>query len=100
MNEKININTEKLNVQVDKMKKINQNIESILDEMKKNIIELKDSWSSKTSNIVFEDFEREYKNYEAIKKQNTEDIMFLENVIAKYSQMDDSIKNNSDNLNA
>ena len=99
MNESINLKKETLVAQINKMKKINKDIETILDSMKKNTNELKDLWSSKTADNVFKEFENEYKIFESIKEQNVENIKFLDSVVNRYESLDEGIKKNSDKLN-
>lgn len=99
MNEFINLKKENLVAQINKMKKINKDIETILDSMKKNTNELKDLWSSKTADNVFKEFENEYKIFESIKEQNVKNIDFLDSVVNRYESLDEGIKKNSDKLN-
>ena len=97
MNKNIDIDTEKLKIAINKQKSINEKMSQLFEKIKKNNELLKDSWNTKTSEIVFEDFNNLYKVFEKINNTNSYYNNFLENIVSSnYIFADSTIDKNID----
>ena len=85
----VDIDTEKLATEIEKVKKAKDYLKDVLDKIKKENDELKDYWSSKTATSVFEGFENFYKEYKNDILLLENDIAFLEEVVNKSYQIED-----------
>ncbi len=85
----VDIDTEKLTAEIEKVKNVKGYLKDELDRIKKENNELKDFWSCKTSNSVFESFEEFYKEYENDILLLENDIAFLEKIVNKSYQVED-----------
>lgn len=85
----VDIDTEKLATEIEKVKKAKDYLKDVLDKIKKENDELKDYWSSKTATSVFEGFEDFYKEYKNDILLLENDIAFLEEVVNKSYQIED-----------
>ena len=85
----VDIDTEKLTAEIEKVKNVKGYLKDELDRIKKENNELKDFWSCKTSNSVFESFEEFYKEYENKILLLENDIAFLEKIVNKSYQVED-----------
>lgn len=77
----INIDTEKLSQEIEKIRKINENFEDIFSKIKDNTNQLKDCWKTRTSESVFSSFEEFYSSLENVVSTFQKDIEFLEKVV-------------------
>lgn len=77
----INIDTEKLNEQIAKLKTVTKNFEQIFSKVKNDTNLLKEYWDTTTSESVFESFEEFYNAVENVKQTFQKDIEFLENTV-------------------
>ena len=77
----INIDTDRLTEEIEKIRNVNQNFEEIFSEIRKNTEGLKDYWKTRTSESVFTSFEQFYKSLENVVATFKKDIEFLENVV-------------------
>ena len=85
----VDIDTEKLATEIEKVKKAKGYLKDVLDKIKEENDELKDYWSSKTATSVFEGFEDFYKEYKNDILLLENDIAFLEEVVNKSYQIED-----------
>ena len=85
----VDIDTEKLATEIEKVKKAKDYLKDVLDKIKKENDELKDYWSSKTATSVFEGFENFYKEYKNDILLLENDIAFLEEIVNKSYQIED-----------
>lgn len=94
MSQIIEIDTEKLNSAISKQKEINQKILELFQNIQTNTNNLKDSWSTRTSEAVFKDFDKAYDIFESINVCNNNYTKFLEDVVIKnYTATDINIGN-------
>lgn len=80
----IGIDTNALNQQITNLKKERDNLNTILENIKKSNEVLRDSWDSKTSESVFNNFKDMYVGYQELMDDLNKDITFLEGVIADF----------------
>ena len=85
----INIDTNKLNVEIEQLKSVNNDFEEIFDSLKKDTEALKDYWSNRTSESVFASFEEFYIALENVKNTFSKDISFLEKVVSSNYELED-----------
>lgn len=86
---KMKIDTNLLNQEVEKINKINKQLEDIFSSIKNETEGLKDYWNSKTSEEIFISFEGLYKFLESTKTKNNEIVEFLKNVILQNQDLED-----------
>jgi len=92
MNKKIDINTDEMNKIIERQRSVNERMMNLFKKIKDNTEGLKDSWDTKTSAAVFEDFNNIYKLFDGINNSNDSYTKFLENVVAtNYSNTDKNI---------
>ncbi len=82
----ININTEVLTTELQKLKDIKSHLDETFDNIEKNTKDLKNYWESRTSDSVQETFIEFYKKVEKTKNNLASDIAFLENVIKDHQK--------------
>lgn len=82
MNKEIDINTEKLQAVISKQKLIGEKMSLLFEKIRLNNEILKDFWNTKSSSIVFEDFNELYKVFEKINNTNSYYSDFLENIVS------------------
>lgn len=80
----IGIDTNALNQQITNLKKERDNLNTILENIKKSNEVLRDSWDSKTSESVFNNFKDMYVGYQELMDDLNKDITFLEGVVADF----------------
>ena len=78
----VNINTEQLSNEIDKIKNTYNKFEEIFNEIKKDTESLKEFWSTRTSESVFNSFEDFYVALENVKTTFKKDIDFLEKTVS------------------
>ena len=86
----LNIDTEKLEYEIEKMRQIEKTLEEVYEQIEKETTTLKDYWESKTADSVQESFIDFYKKVEKSKNNLASDIAFLENAVkynAQYNKM-------------
>ena len=89
---RINVDTEKLSIQIDKLKAIEMKLNEILSIIKKDNVILKEVWETKTSEEVFENFDTYYSYIEESINNIGNDIKFLEKVVnAQYIENETNI---------
>ncbi len=88
----IGIDTNALNQQITNLKKERDNLNTILENIKKSNEVLRDSWDSKTSESVFNNFKDMYVGYQELMDDLNKDITFLEGVV-------DDFKSNEEQTN-
>ncbi len=81
----ISIDTNKLSIQLEKLKKTRTRIELLLNSMIRETNDLKVYWDSKTSRSVFKNFEEMYKGYRGLIDDLDKDIIFLRDAIDNYN---------------
>lgn len=81
----ISVNTSKLTIQLEKLKKTRTRIELLLNSMIRETNELKVYWDSKTSRSVYENFEEMYKGYRRLMTDLDNDIIYLRDAIDNYN---------------
>ncbi|MBO5376476.1 MAG: hypothetical protein J6A52_06445 [Bacilli bacterium] len=81
MNSELNIDSSKLALEIEKLRKVSKDLEDILNKLKNENSILYDNWETRTSEQVFFDFDMFYKELETIKKTNDNDANFLQNVV-------------------
>ena len=86
----LKIDTNALSDEVEKIKAKKERLSEIYDELKKNNEVLKDNWNSKTSEVVFNNFEDFYVGYQEQLNNLQNDINFLNTIIAKYKEFESS----------
>ena len=86
----LKIDTNALSAEVEKIKAKRERLSEIYDELKKNNEELKDNWNSKTSEVVFNNFEDFYVGYQEQLNNLQNDIDFLNALIEKYKEFENS----------
>ena len=82
----IDIDTEKLSVELEKLREVKSNLDEIFSNVEKDTTALKDIWSSKTSEDVQESFLSYYKIVEKTKNNIASDIAFLETTLQKHEK--------------
>jgi len=97
MNKNIDIDTEKLQLAINKQRIISEKMSQLFEKIQLNNEKLKDSWVTKSSSIVFEDFNNLYKVFESINNTNSYYSNFLENIVSSnYIFADNTIDKNID----
>ena len=97
INSNINIDTEKLQVQIDALKKESERMSKLIDEIKQNGNSLPQIWETKTSEGVMKDFNSIYKSFDDIKQTNQSYIAFLEKVVSgQYTDKEQNINQTID----
>ena len=89
MTANLKIDTNALLEEVEKIKAKRKRLEEIYNALKKNNEELKNNWNSKTSDVVFSNFESFYNGYQEQLNNFQNDIDFLNTVIDKYKEFED-----------
>lgn len=95
-NVNLDIDTEALSQEVDKIRNKRERLNEIYVQLKNNNEVLKDSWKSQTSEVVFENFEEFYKGYQEQLQNLKDDIDFLDAVIEKYKEFDEKNSKETD----
>ena len=94
---RINVDTEKLSIQIDKLKAAEMKLNEILSIIKKDNVILKEVWETKTSEEVFENFDTYYSYIEESINNIGNDIKFLEKVVnAQYIENETNINTEID----
>jgi uncharacterized protein YukE len=90
----MNIDTDKLSLEVDKINEISIDFELLLEELKNKNNELNDYWSSNTKDKVYNNFDKFYQMIENLKETLDDDKEFLEEVVnASYIEEEISTNN-------
>lgn len=91
-NSNINIDTEKLQAQIEALKKESEKMSKLIDEIKQNGNSLPQIWETKTSEGVMKDLNTIYKSFDDINKTNQSYIAFLEKVVSgQYTNKEQNI---------
>jgi WXG100 family type VII secretion target len=78
----IDIDTEKLSAEIEKIKSTKKNFEEIFQQVKNDTESLKDYWSTRTSESVFSSFQEFYSVFENVTAELQKDIDFLERTVS------------------
>jgi uncharacterized protein YukE len=79
----IGIDTEKLNAQIEKLEQTKTKLDTLFQNVKTDTNNLKDSWDSKTSEVVYNEFDRFGRASEAYSNDIQKMIDYLRNVVNK-----------------
>ena len=90
MTTNLKIDTNALSQEVDKIKAKRERLYEIYTELKKNNEALKDNWNSKTSEVVFTNFEDFYVGFQNQLTNLQNDIDFLNALIEKYKEFENT----------
>jgi len=93
----LDITIPELKVQLEKLKKEKENLDNILETIKKDTSGLKDDWNTMTSESVFTNFDEMYQGYSDIVVNIEKDIKHIEDVIRKYEEAETAINREIDN---
>ena len=96
MNTDFKIDTEALAKEVSTIRSKRDRLNEIYTSLKKNNEILKDNWKSKTSNVVFTNFEDFYTGFQTQLDNLKNDIDFLDNLIVKYKEFESKNNQNID----
>ncbi len=86
----IDIDTNKLEGEIKKIVKTKELFKELLDKIKDDTESLKDYWKSSVSEGVFSSFEEFYKDYQTSIDNFEGDIAFLEKIVSKSYEIEDS----------
>jgi len=86
----IEIDTAKLESEIKKIVKTKEFYSELLDKLKTDTDLLKDYWDTDVSASVFSSFEEFYKDYKNSISDIENDIAFLENVVSKSYELEDT----------
>lgn len=89
MNYENRIDTDKLNEQLNRLKKEREKLNNQLESIKKETNNLKNYWETKTSNSVFSNFEELYDGFQEQIESFDGDIAFLESSIKNYNEYEE-----------
>ena len=89
----LNIDTEKLEYEIEKMRQIEKTLEEVYEQIEKETTTLKDYWESKTADSVQESFIDFYKKVEKSKNNLASDIAFLENAVKERHEEEEKQEN-------
>jgi uncharacterized protein YukE len=84
----LNIDTNALLEEVEKIRAKRERLNEIYTSLKKNNEVLKDNWNSKTSEVVFTNFEDFYTGFQNQLDNLQNDIDFLNALIEKYKEFE------------
>ena len=88
MNTNFKIDTNALSKEIEVIKAKRDRLNEIYNTLEKHNVELKDNWSSKTSEVVFNNFVDYYKGFKGQINDLNNDINFLEALIEKYKEFE------------
>ena len=88
MNSNLQIDTNLLSQEVAKITNKRDRLNEIYTELKRKNNDLKNNWNTKTSEIVFNNFELFYSGFETQLENLKNDIEFLNTLISKYQEFD------------
>lgn len=88
MNTNFKIDTNALSKEIEVIKAKRDRLNEIYNTLEKHNVELKDNWSSKTSEVVFNNFVDFYKGFKGQINDLNNDINFLEALIEKYKEFE------------
>lgn len=98
MSNNLSIDSSKLTVEIEKLRKVSSDLEELLNKLKRENSILRDNWETRTSEQVYNDFEEFYKSLESIKITNDNDANFLQNVVNRgYTQLEEDTNKLVDN---
>ena len=78
----VKINSELLDVEIANLESVGKDIESLISRIRSENENLKEYWSTRTSDGVFTDFNIFYNILDGVKETNDQDIGFLKNVVS------------------
>lgn len=85
----INIDTDKLQIQIDRLSKVGDQMKVLFGQIKNNTEALKNDWESKTSETVFNNFNTFYKILEEVRNDNARYVAYLESIVSNsYASFD------------
>ena len=88
MNTNFKIDTNALSKEIEVIKAKRDRLNEIYNTLEKHNVELKDNWSSKTSEVVLNNFVDFYKGFKGQINDLNNDINFLEALIEKYKEFE------------
>ena len=88
MNTNFKIDTNALSKEIEVIKAKRDRLNEIYNTLEKHNVELKDNWSSKTSEVVFNNFVDFYKGFKGQINDLNNGINFLEALIEKYKEFE------------
>ena len=97
MNTNLQIDTNLLSQEITKITNKRDRLNEIYNELKRNNEELKNNWNTKTSEIVFNNFELFYTGFEVQLDNLKNDIDFLNVLISKYEEFNNKNSQEIDN---
>ena len=97
MNTNLQIDTNLLSQEITKITNKRDRLNEIYNELKRNNEELKNNWNTKTSEIVFSNFELFYTGFEVQLDNLKNDIDFLNVLITKYEEFNNKNSQEIDN---
>lgn len=89
MNTNLKIDTKLLSQEVEKIRKKRNRLQEIFEALKKDNEQLKDNWSSKASDVVYDNLNDFYKGYQEQLNNLQNDIDFLDALIEKYTDFEE-----------
>ena len=88
----VNVDTVKLNASIANIKKYNEEMSELFDEIKTEEKELEDFWITEQSNEMFIEFSDMYSLFDEYKEKNNSYVTYLENYVSEnYSDYDESV---------
>lgn len=81
MNDYINLNTEALSAEIERLRKISERLEDIKNKVNRETIVLKDNWQTHKSEVTFSGLNTVDLSLQDIKTNIDSEISFLENVV-------------------
>lgn len=89
MNTNLKIDTKLLSQEVEKIRTKRNRLQEIFEALKKDNEQLKDNWSSKASDVVYDNLIDFYKGYQEQLNNLQNDIDFLDALIEKYTDFEE-----------
>ena len=83
MNNSVKIDSKLLLVKIEALKKENEKMKILFENVKNKANQIPNLWISDTSDVVMNDFQKLYAYFEEIIDGNNKYISYLENVVAK-----------------
>ena len=92
MKDSIKIDTVKLGEYVEQLKKDNEKIKEIFENIRKSADNLPNLWQSDTCDITMAEFNKLYKDFDTINDTNEKYVSFLADIVSgDYSDKDESV---------
>jgi uncharacterized coiled-coil DUF342 family protein len=88
----VKIDTEKLNASIANIKKYNEKMAELFDEIKSEEKALEDFWITEQSNEIYIEFNNMYSLFDEYKEKNNTYVTYLENYVSQnYTDYDESV---------